>query len=90
MATAPTTPAARQCAMAQLARHGLVTPNPPRDPLASGWELIAVDAADSAALRALAARTRMLATTVGPFIAYGMEVARACAEEGTPLRRSHR
>jgi short subunit dehydrogenase-like uncharacterized protein len=50
---------------------------------ASGWELVAVDAADTAGLRALALRTRVLATTVGPFTAYGREVARACAEEGT-------
>jgi short subunit dehydrogenase-like uncharacterized protein len=50
---------------------------------ASGWELVAVDAADTAGLRALAAGTRVLATTVGPFTAYGKEVARAFAEEGT-------
>jgi len=50
---------------------------------ARGWELVAVDAADSVGLRRLAARTRVLATTVGPYAAYGREVARACAEEGT-------
>jgi short subunit dehydrogenase-like uncharacterized protein len=53
------------------------------DPLASRWEVVAVDAADAAGLRALAARTRVLATTVGPYEAHGREVARACAEEGT-------
>lgn len=47
------------------------------------WELVEVDAADAAGLRSLAARTRVLATTVGPFAAYGKEVARACAQEGT-------
>lgn len=50
---------------------------------AHGWELVAVDAADGPSLRSLAARTTVLATTVGPFATYGKEVVRACAEEGT-------
>ena len=53
------------------------------DPVASRWEVVAVDAGDAAGLRALAARSRVLATTVGPYEAHGREVARACAEEGT-------
>lgn len=47
------------------------------------WELVEVDAHDAVGLRALAARTRVLATTVGPYAVYGKEVVRACAEEGT-------
>src|SRR4051794_18940574 len=47
------------------------------------WELVEVDATDAAGLRALAARTTVLASTVGPYAAYGKEVVRACAEEGT-------
>ena len=47
------------------------------------WELVVVDATDAAALRALAARTTVLVSTVGPYAAYGKEVVRACAEEGT-------
>ena len=50
---------------------------------AAQWELVAVDATDAPGLRALAARTRVLGSTVGPYVAYGKEVARACAEEGT-------
>src|SRR3954471_13697024 len=50
---------------------------------AASWELVAVDATDAPALRALAGRARVLATTVGPYAAYGKEVARACAESGT-------
>ena len=50
---------------------------------AAGWPLLQVDANDAPALRALAARTRVLATTVGPYAVHGREVVRACAEEGT-------
>ena len=42
-----------------------------------------VEASDSVGLRALAARTTMVATTVGPYARYGKELVRACAEEGT-------
>src|SRR6478736_6485469 len=52
-------------------------------PAASSWELVAVDATDAPGLRGLAARTRVLATTVGPYVTHGKEVARACAESGT-------
>ena len=52
-------------------------------PPASSWELVAVDATDAPGLRGLAARTRVLATTVGPYATHGKEVARACAESGT-------
>ncbi|MDV3221538.1 saccharopine dehydrogenase family protein [Intrasporangium sp.] len=50
---------------------------------AAGWEVIEVDAQDSAGLRDLARRTVVLATTVGPYAVHGKDVARACAEEGT-------
>lgn len=50
---------------------------------AAGWELVQVDATDAEGLRRLAGRTRVLATTVGPYARYGREVVRACAEEGT-------
>src|SRR6476661_6953067 len=50
---------------------------------AASWELVAVDATDAPALRSLAGRTRVLATTVGPYATYGKEVARACAASGT-------
>ncbi|MEO7447242.1 MAG: saccharopine dehydrogenase NADP-binding domain-containing protein [Humibacillus sp.] len=47
------------------------------------WELVTVDATDADGLRALAGRTTVLVSTVGPYAAYGKEVVRACAEEGT-------
>lgn len=53
------------------------------DESAAGWEVIEVDARDRAGLEALAARTRVLAATVGPYTVHGKEVARACADQGT-------
>lgn len=50
---------------------------------AKDWERIVVDATDHAACDDLAARTRVVATTVGPYVRYGREVVRACAEQGT-------
>ncbi len=47
------------------------------------WELVTIDATDGGALRALAARTTVIASTVGPYLRYGEQVVRACAEEGT-------
>jgi short subunit dehydrogenase-like uncharacterized protein len=45
--------------------------------------LIEADSGDPAALRALAASTRAVATTVGPYIHYGEPLVAACAEAGT-------
>ena len=47
------------------------------------WPLITADAADPAALVALARRTVAIATTVGPYLSYGMPLVEACAEAGT-------
>lgn len=50
---------------------------------AAGWEVLVADAADEAALDALAARTTVVATTVGPYARYGLPLAAACARAGT-------
>lgn len=52
-------------------------------PRAADWPLIAADSADSAALTALAGRTRVVATTVGPYRANGLPLVEACAAAGT-------
>ncbi|MFC6237746.1 saccharopine dehydrogenase family protein [Longivirga aurantiaca] len=52
-------------------------------PDAAGWPLIVADVDEPASLRALAARTRVLATTVGPYLKYGLGVVEACASAGT-------
>ncbi len=50
---------------------------------AQGWPLIVADAQDRPALRAMAGRTRVVASTVGPYARYGLPLVGACAEEGT-------
>ncbi|MFD9410045.1 saccharopine dehydrogenase family protein [Streptomyces sp. NPDC059989] len=53
------------------------------DPACAGLELLRADASDPAAVRELAASTRVLATAVGPYVWYGTELVAACAEAGT-------
>ncbi|GGQ59877.1 saccharopine dehydrogenase family protein [Couchioplanes azureus] len=47
------------------------------------WPLVVADAADSEALARLAASTRVVVTTVGPYAKYGRSLAHACAAAGT-------
>ena len=47
------------------------------------WPIIHIDTADDAAVARLAASTSVVATTVGPYLRYGMGVASACARAGT-------
>ncbi|MFD9791004.1 saccharopine dehydrogenase family protein [Streptomyces sp. NPDC059070] len=45
--------------------------------------LVVADSTDPDSLRALAASTRVVATTVGPYVWYGEALVAACAEAGT-------
>ncbi len=45
--------------------------------------VIVVDAADEPGLRALCARTQVVASTVGPYALYGSTLVKVCAETGT-------
>ena len=57
-----------------------------RDELGAGagsWELRTTDVTDRSALDDLAAGTRVLATTVGPYARWGLPVVEACAARGT-------
>jgi short subunit dehydrogenase-like uncharacterized protein len=45
--------------------------------------VVEVDVTDPASIATAVARTRVLATTVGPYLRLGLGVARACAEAGT-------
>jgi short subunit dehydrogenase-like uncharacterized protein len=53
------------------------------DPDLAGLELVPADATDASSLAAVAARARVVATTVGPYLAYGEPLVAACAEAGT-------
>ncbi|UZG53163.1 saccharopine dehydrogenase family protein [Rhodococcus opacus] len=52
-------------------------------PRAAQWPVIVANSDDAASLAALAGRTRVVATTVGPYAKYGHALAAACAESGT-------
>lgn len=50
---------------------------------AHGWALIEADSGDADSVAALAANTRVLFTTVGPYAKHGLPVVEACARAGT-------
>ena len=50
---------------------------------AQSWPLIEADAASPSTLNDLAARARVVVTTVGPYTKYGMPLVSACAAAGT-------
>ncbi|MGF6887968.1 short subunit dehydrogenase-like uncharacterized protein [Nocardia sp. GAS34] len=54
-----------------------------RDELGVDWPVLVADSSDQAALDAMAARTRVVVTTVGPYLRYGVPLVRACAAAGT-------
>ncbi|MFE0380390.1 saccharopine dehydrogenase family protein [Streptomyces inhibens] len=53
------------------------------DPACADVPLLRADSGDPDALRALAAGTRVLATTVGPYLVHGEPLVAACAAAGT-------
>ena len=50
---------------------------------AADWQVLLADAGDPRSLAALAAGSKVVATTVGPYIKYDGGLAHACAEAGT-------
>lgn len=50
---------------------------------AADWPVLQADSFDQASLDALAARARVVLTTVGPYQRYGLPLVRACAAAGT-------
>jgi short subunit dehydrogenase-like uncharacterized protein len=52
-------------------------------PAAAAWPVLVADTGDADAMSDLAKRTRVVATTVGPYRLYGRSLAQACATEGT-------
>jgi len=49
----------------------------------SGIEMITADAKDESALAAMAAQTKVVVSTVGPYALYGDTLVKVCAESGT-------
>lgn len=52
-------------------------------PGAQSWPLISADATSPSSLNEMAARTRVVITTVGPYTRYGLPLVAACAAAGT-------
>lgn len=50
---------------------------------AQSWPLITADASDPSSLAAMAASTRVVISTVGPYLRYGLPLVAACAAAGT-------
>jgi short subunit dehydrogenase-like uncharacterized protein len=50
---------------------------------AQSWELIIADASQPSTLNAMAERTQVVVTTVGPYLRYGLPLVAACAAAGT-------
>ncbi len=50
---------------------------------ARDWPLVTADASSPATLEAMAERTRVVLTTVGPYSRYGLPLVAACAKAGT-------
>ncbi|WP_250001499.1 trans-acting enoyl reductase family protein [Actinoplanes sp. M2I2] len=54
-----------------------------RDKLGVDWPILVADADDADALARMAASTRVVISTVGPYLKYGAALATACADAGT-------
>ncbi|ORV85134.1 saccharopine dehydrogenase family protein [Mycolicibacterium iranicum] len=50
---------------------------------AKDWPLIVADASEPSTINAMAATTRVVVTTVGPYLRYGLPLVAACAAAGT-------
>ncbi|GAA1510656.1 saccharopine dehydrogenase NADP-binding domain-containing protein [Streptomyces albidochromogenes] len=71
--------AGRTVAKLEKLRERLIAVNP----ACATLPVLHADASDPDSLRELAARTRVVATTVGPYVWYGEELVAACADAGT-------
>ena len=52
-------------------------------PAAQDWPLLVADASEPSTLAAVAERTQVVVTTVGPYARYGLPLVAACARAGT-------
>ncbi|MEO6413309.1 MAG: saccharopine dehydrogenase NADP-binding domain-containing protein [Pedococcus sp.] len=70
-------------ALAGRSRQRLVEVRATLPARARDWPLVVADVADPGSLRELAESTTALASTVGPYLRYGLPVVQACADAGT-------
>ena len=76
-------PAGVRIALAGRSRDRLESVRSSLPASAHTWPLVLCDATDPAQVADLAASTRVVVTTVGPYARYGLPLVRACAEAGT-------
>ncbi|WP_067716753.1 saccharopine dehydrogenase family protein [Nocardia yamanashiensis] len=76
-------PAGARIALAGRSPEKLAAVRAELGPQAADWPLVQADSNDQASLNALAARTKVVVTTVGPYLRYGLPLVEACAENGT-------
>lgn len=76
-------PTAVRIALAGRSRRRLEVVRAALGATAADWPLLVVDAADADGVRTMAAATRVVATTVGPYARSGMSLVAACASVGT-------
>ncbi|MEV6774247.1 saccharopine dehydrogenase NADP-binding domain-containing protein [Nocardia sp. NPDC051030] len=76
-------PAGARIALAGRSPEKLAAVRAELGPQAAEWPLVQADSTDQESLNALAARAKVVVTTVGPYLRYGFPLAQACAENGT-------
>ena len=76
-------PAGTRIALAGRSAHRLEEVRSGLPAAAHDWPIVVADAADPGSLRALAESTTTVASTVGPYLRYGLPLVEACAEAGT-------
>ncbi|WP_354697699.1 Putative trans-acting enoyl reductase [Paraconexibacter sp. AEG42_29] len=76
-------PADARIALGGRSRERLEAVRATLGPAAASWPVVVADSADPEALAAMAADTRAVATTVGPYLRYGLPLVGACAAAGT-------
>ncbi|GAA3401674.1 saccharopine dehydrogenase family protein [Pseudarthrobacter polychromogenes] len=76
-------PAGMRVGLAGRSRSRLAAVRSQLPAAAHGWALIEADSEDADSIAALAAGTRVLFTTVGPYAKHGLPVVEACARAGT-------
>lgn len=77
------TPSEARIGLAGRSRERLLDLQESLGPQAADWPLLVADTNDARSVNELAATTRALASTVGPYRRYGLPVVEACATAGT-------